>query len=113
MRRAIGYALLAAILAGCGVKQTDQTEALLIASEKLATNYIRLPLCTPATRPICSDAAVSARIKQADNAAYEAFKAWQKNPSSTNQEAVTAALAALSATVPDLAAAASPPPAKP
>ena len=118
MRNSVGCALLGAIvvgasapsllLAGCSTTNTDQTEALLIASEKLATNYIRLPLCTAATRPICSDADTSAKIKQADQAAYDAFKAWQKSPSNTTQAAVLSALSALSAAVPSLAAPAKP-----
>lgn len=108
MMRALAIAAIlgAAMLTGCGVKQTDQTEVLLTTTEKLATNYIRLPLCTPATRPICSDKAVSDQIKQADQRAYDAFKAWQANPNTTTQGAVTAALAALAALVPPTPAAA-------
>lgn len=105
MRRALAFGVLAAaMVAACSTTNTDQVEVALTAAEKAATNYIRLPLCTAVNRPICSDATVSAQIKQADNAAYDAFKAWQKNPSATTQAAVMSALSALSAAVPSLAA---------
>lgn len=103
MRRAVGYAILAAVLvAGCSTRNTDQVEIALTAAEKAAINYIKLPLCTPTNRPICSEKDISDKIKQADQAAYDAFKAWQKNPNSTTEAAVTSALAALSAAVPSL-----------
>ena len=83
----------AGLLAGAGCSTTDgvktadpqkavaAVEVALTAADKTATHYITLPLCGPThAKPVCSEAAVSAKIKANEQKAYDAVKAARDNP---------------------------------
>jgi hypothetical protein len=84
---------------GGGAQSTVSTIAMmeqsLTAAEKAATIYIKLPLCSTTAQRPCSDAAVSAKIKAADQAAYDAVKAARASSDNAKLAAAAAALAAL------------------
>ena len=98
MRKIILAGTLA--LAGCsGVTASNDvasTAVALTGAERLASVYVALPRC-PATAP-CSDPAVVAQIKAADNAAYAAVKQAEANPSMSG--AAAAAVSALLVLIP-------------
>lgn len=91
--RIVAAGLLAVSLAGCAAHvneaksvvavatsaaSTVTPEAILLArsafngAEVLATNYMRLPRCTPANTPLCRDPALRTRI---DDAVYAGRRA--------------------------------------
>jgi hypothetical protein len=75
-------------------------EQSLTAAEKAATIYIELPLCSIKPQRPCSDASVSAKIKAADQAAYDAVKAARTSGDDAKMAAAKAALAALIDVIP-------------
>ncbi len=87
-------------LAACTVTPSDVStlETSLTAAENLGLAYAALPNCTGSNGPVCSDPAVIADIKTADNAAYAALTALQ-NGTGTEAE-LQAAIAALTALIP-------------
>lgn len=110
MRRITVVIVVSILAAGCAAQQgasvqTDvaKAEVALTAAERVALHYVTLPPCLKAHAPLCSDAAVVARIKQADNAAYAAVKAARASNNRSDLTAANAAVAALSALVPPAA----------
>lgn len=119
------FAILAlAVLTGCAttgtpgssVPQTPQQAAFALTAgysvaEDGALTYFALPRC-PVAAPICSDAALVAKIKTVDAAAYDAITAAQavaRDPNAganlpTLVNAATKALAAFTAITSDLKA---------
>ena len=98
--------LAAFLLVGCAHNntQTDVYAAAtaLAAADTLAIQYVTLPLCGPThAKPLCSEASVSAQIKQAAQAAHDAVKAAEKTAADPNAPpgAMTAALAAANAAI--------------
>jgi hypothetical protein len=88
--------------AACGTTQTAQTvaasEVALTAAEATAFKYATLPSCPVTTGTLCSQPAIVAQIKAADNIAYAAVKAAEGG---TGDAALAAAaVAALVALVP-------------
>lgn len=63
-------------LAACGQNPDAMNAAkmALTAAETAATVYVQLPLCPQPTGRLCSDAAISAQIKAADQIAYDGVK---------------------------------------
>lgn len=94
-------------LIGCTTTQpagtVAATEIALTTAESLAFHYATLPTC-PTAAPACSDPAVVARIKAADNTAYAAVKAARAATAAGNDNgtvaAASAAVAALNAAIP-------------
>lgn len=114
MRKHILFAgLFAAIalagVAGCTTAQPRSTVAALETSltvlEAGGTAYIQLPLCGGASE-VCSDPAVSARIKAADVKAYTAVKAARAATANGggdgSTQAAAAAVAALRTLIPGI-----------
>jgi hypothetical protein len=98
MRRFILAIVAVQSLSACQqstVSIISMMEQSLTAAEKAATIYVKLPLCSTTTQHPCSDAAVSAKIKEADQAAYEAVKAARASTDNAKIAAAAAALAAL------------------
>jgi hypothetical protein len=97
---------LALALAGCANSGGTQTavagtEVALTAAEKAATLYVTLPQCGPAhPAPICSDAPVIAKIKAADNVAFDAVMAARAGGSDAKVATANAAIAALVELIP-------------
>lgn len=96
-------ALVAAVwtpltLQGCATSDVASrgvivAEQLLTTAETLAKNYTDLPRCgsIPARdRPLCSDAALVAKMAEADNRAYDTVRAARQN-----EALIDAALAAI------------------
>ncbi len=53
----------------------------LTTADNIAIRYVTLPLCGPThAKPLCSEAAVSAKIKAAAQRAHDAVKAAEANP---------------------------------
>lgn len=99
----IGFACCALALAACTTPavQTDAAaaEVALTTAERLALAYTTLPQCGAAgATAICSDPAIKAKIKAADNTAYTAVKAAETG--GTTVAAAVAAIAALQAVIP-------------
>ncbi len=95
-------ALLLAACASGGTTQTTVAEAevALTAAEQVALSYVTLPACPAPSGPLCSDAATSAKIKQAAQVAYAAVKAAEASGTSADLAAANAAIATLTALVP-------------
>lgn len=76
----------ALLLAGCGVSQESiyAAKTALTAAEHAATNYITLPLC-PQPSGICSEKAISDKIKAADQVAYGAVQSLSSGKISLTQ----------------------------
>jgi hypothetical protein len=95
-------------LAGCGGNtapiqttydnSTAAAETALTGAEKAATNYVTLPLCVSGGPIICSNAAISAQIKAADNIAVADLA--KLKAGSVAVSVVLADIAALTAAVP-------------
>lgn len=91
--------------AACSNKPSDtastvaKIEVALTAAERIAINYVTLPACPKA--PICADAEVVARIKQADNVAFDAVMAARASGTNANVAAANAAIAALLNLIPN------------
>lgn len=109
-------AIALSALAGCSSQQAvtatgDQTirtvagaEIALTAAEREALIYTSLPPCTaPQTNPVCADPAIKARIKAADNTAYNAVMAARQNAGTI--AAAVSAIEALQSLIPASAAA--------
>jgi len=102
---AAGFVLavaLAGILGACanGSGPTPKAgvlsmEAALTAADGLAVNYVRLPACTGATGPLCSDPPIVAQIKRAGATAYRALTAAQTAVDADPAGAASATSAAL------------------
>lgn len=68
----------------------------LTAADNVALQYVTLPLCGPThAKPLCSEAAVSAKIKAAAQTAHDAVKAAEKSGNAGSLAAARAAIAAL------------------
>jgi hypothetical protein len=98
-------ALLALGLGGCAANPTVATsvaavEVALTAADQAALQYVVLPLCTGTNGPLCSSAAISAKIKADAQTAYNAVMAARNNESSATLAAASAAIAVLTADVP-------------
>ena len=92
----LAAACLLALAACAGTSGLAGTEVALTETERLALAYVTLPACPGAA--LCSDAAVVAKIKAADNIAYAAVmgaKAGKVLPADA-----TAAVAALASLIP-------------
>lgn len=99
----IGFACCALALAACSTTtvQTDSAAAAvaLTTAERLALVYMSLPQCgAPGATAVCSDPAVKAKIKAADNTAYAAVKSAEAGMTTT--AAAVAAITALQALIP-------------
>jgi hypothetical protein len=88
--------------AACGTTQTAQTvaasEVALTAAEATAFKYATLPSCPSPTGTLCSQPAIVAQIKAADNIAFAAVKAAEGGAGDAALAA--AAVAALVALIP-------------
>lgn len=98
----LGISLLA--LSACHTPPKNDISAMqagLTAAEATAFQYVTLPACSGSNGPGCSDPAISAKIKAADNAAYTALVTAQtvadnvNSSSSAISNAVSAAQTAL------------------
>lgn len=97
----VGLALLATACASPGVaNKVDAAVVALTTAERLALNYTSLPRCgtSPKTPVVCSTPSVVAAIKAADQKAYDAVKAAEKNEAFLSMALV--AIADLGTTVP-------------
>lgn len=94
----LGAALLA--LAACTTGQPQETAAVmasgLTVAERTALGYVSLPRC-PAGAPVCSDPAIVAKIRQADDAAYTEVKKFEAAARAGGSADATAAQGALTA----------------
>ena len=96
--------LFAAILAACSSINTPTTPAQTIyqaesdynAAATIVVAYKALPLCAPASPPLCSKADVVDKLKQADTVAYNALVA-AENVARTPGAGANAATAQLAA----------------
>lgn len=97
----IGFALIPGCAKqGATTTTVAQTELALTAAEKAATLYVTLPQCTTATRPICSEKATIATIKDADNTAFAAVMAARQGGDQAKVAAADAAVATLVSVIP-------------
>jgi hypothetical protein len=100
MQYLISPVLLALVLgtAACTPQQQQSSlpsiEVALAVAETAANGYKNLPPCGVAP---CCDPAIVAKMKAADNVAYDAVKAAQKSAAAGSSVDVTAAMAALGA----------------
>lgn len=95
--------LFAAGCSGCssvlssnnGTQQTIASlEVGLASAEYAAAAYVKLPVCV-GTTPVCSDPALSAKLKAADNRAYAAIKTAEGIAAAGGSVSTVAASAAL------------------
>ena len=97
----IAVAAIAA-LAACSSAQQSQTvagaEVALTAAEAAAFQYVKLPLCPASDGTLCSNVAISAQIKAADNVAFAAVNSAKAGSGSV--ATAMAAIASLSAVIP-------------
>ncbi len=105
----VGAAALVLMLSGCGTSNTSTEKGVysaaiaLTAADQAALQYVVLPLCGPThPKPVCSEAAVSAKIKSAAQSAHDAVKAAEAAPPGDTAalSAANAAIAALVALTP-------------
>lgn len=112
----VAVALTALLSACAGTSQiavVNAAQVTLGGLELTGTQYLNLPPCG-GTIKVCSDPAMSAKIKAADNTAYAAIVAARKSAEagqSVDMTATNAALAGLLTLVQQIPAA--PPPAAP
>ena len=97
------------ILAACTQQQQATTVAMagtgLTATDTLALHYVTLPVCPAGatTMPdgtLCSNPSISAQIKSAAQEAFDAYNAYEANPSAALQTAVEQAIAKLAGLIP-------------
>ncbi len=100
---------LSLCLVACSATQQATTVAAsgtaLAAADTLAMQYVTLPLCpgSAAVSPsgtLCSQAIISAKIKNAAAQAYTAYKAYEANPSDALNTAAVQAVTELLALIP-------------
>jgi hypothetical protein len=98
---------LMACSSGAGSNPAADVAALesgLTAAESIATAYIRLPHCTGANGPLCSDSTIVGQIKVADAKAYTLVKAAEQaagDPTALSiAEAAVTALTTITGTLP-------------
>jgi uncharacterized protein YcfL len=99
----IAFAAIASIaLAACSSTQQSQTvagaEVALTAAEAAAFQYVTLPVCPASNGTLCSNPAISAQIKAADNVAFAAVKSAEAGSGSV--ATAMAAIASLSSVIP-------------
>lgn len=99
-----GLLAIGVSVAGCTGAQVRTTvaeaEVALTGADQLALKYVTLPVCPQTNGALCSDPAISAKIKTAAATAYTAVKAAEASGGSADLAAANAAIAALTAVVP-------------
>ena len=104
MKKLLLAAVALGLLAACSNTATTTTVAAaevgLTAAEATALHYVALPPCVSGGPPLCSTAAAIAKIKLADDAAYNAVKAAEGGTGTA--AAAAAAIAALTTVIPAL-----------
>lgn len=96
-------AALALAVNGCANQPPGQTvydvEQGGTVLDKAASAYVALPAC-PTGAPLCSDAAIIAKIKTAEDNAHTAVVAWRKNPTQSNEQTALQLLGVVATTIP-------------